>query len=366
MHQPRQPRRPKPSWRSGPGYVFWVLSDIHADSADNSFSGRCEKLLRDILHAWEEIRPLFEGDLHAGILLVGDLTKRSARAEYRLFQNNILERLQRHLGLESTSIFSTPGNHDHLRGVIDHADPKHPKNIKAGNKRGYLAGNDGQWEEQVGSRFFLYDWWAREHARGASAERTAGPWTTSVPIPPDGVDPGFKIKLAALNSAIASNGRGGGANGDDAGLWIHDEQVNLALPEPKRRNTVALTLMHHPPYFLDDREHDARQTLFERSDIILHGHIHQRDWNPANSARPVILGAPSFGHPDAGTIGDLNHRDGCAILRVERKRAQMFFLSHREAQGHLASKIDYKTENGLAVPDCDEPLRAVPIQVVGR
>lgn len=350
-----------PSWRRSSAFLFLAISDVHVDERDETLEHRAGRVTRDVVNAWRDFQSYSSGDVIGGILVVGDLTKKSGRSEFSLFQERVLRPLMVATSIGRERVFAVPGNHDHLRSVIDRDDKRHPKNVRVeSGEDGRLAmcARGALWEERIGSRFYLYHEWATQNSAKVCIDRTAGPWRVEVSSPPEQV--GFGLDVVGLNSAIASNGHGS-ENGDDDDLWIHDSQARQVIAPQLSPNQVQLVLMHHPPDLLDSRDGEAKALLLGRPGVVVHGHVHRRGSIPGSERRPVVVVAPSLGNPDARDDGSPNHKDGCAILRIEKERVQVFYYSHAPPRGSRPMLMKCRrSPDGIPVPDVDEPIGPVP------
>jgi len=373
---------PPPLWRTGPAYVFLALSDIHV-KADAGFENRLHRLRRSFFEAWPALEAELGDERVGALLLLGDLTQASGRAEFETLDRCLIQHLLTSFDLKKEHLYAVPGNHDHLRNIIcpstapasrtgffakcltkliggvPGAWPKgaapahHPQTVRLLEHRSELYSDKLRWENAVGSRFFIFHEWARGSG-GWNPSRSGGPWSGLAPRRNAHPDPApFALRLVGLNTAIASNGFG---EDDGAGLWLCDSQVDDALlpdrpaARDKDASEIVVALMHHAPEDLDDQDIDARRLLFSKVHVVLHGHHHKETHRAGTADRPPIVSLGALGHPRYGR----KTPDVCAILRVQRERIQVFRLKQRLAELGQHTRFEWrKGIDGRLLPDED-------------
>lgn len=235
--------------------ITWLhLSDLHFRVAEDNFESRLiyDKLLDDLKHIEEDIDLVF---------VTGDIAFSGRTEEYALaseFFNSVLEILN----IKKENIFYVPGNHDIQRSNTANYVSKMLENINSEKEVSEILGSKelrevflkrlNNYYEFVGNNSF-------------PIEKSELSYTKNININ------GIEVAIVGLNSAWGST-----SSSEKGNIVLGERQVIEAFSKIEKPQ-ITITLLHHPIYyFKDDDVESVEAVINNRSDFVLHGHIHSR------------------------------------------------------------------------------------------
>lgn len=235
--------------------VTWLhLSDLHFRVTEDKFESELiyDRLLEDLKHIEEHIDLVF---------VTGDIAYSGRTEEYERaskFFNNILEILN--LGREA--IFFVPGNHDIQRSNTANYVSKMLDGINSEKEVAEILGSKGLREIFLKRLNNYYDF-VKNNA--FPIEKSELSYTKNICVN------GIEIAVVGLNSAWGSN-----SNFEKGNIILGERQVIEAFSKIHNPQ-VTITLLHHPIYYFRDEDVESVESVINnRSDFVLHGHIHRR------------------------------------------------------------------------------------------
>jgi len=235
--------------------VTWLhLSDLHFRVTEDNFESELiyDRLLEDLKHIEEHIDLVF---------VTGDIAYSGRIEEYErasIFFNNVLEILS--LGREA--IFFVPGNHDVQRSNTANYVSKMLDGINSEKEVAEILGSK-ELREIFLKRLNNYYDFVKNSA--FPIEKSELSYTKNININ------GIEIAVVGLNSAWGSN-----SNLEKGNIILGERQVIEAFSKIHNPQ-VTITLLHHPIYYFRDEDVESVESVINnRSDFVLHGHIHRR------------------------------------------------------------------------------------------
>lgn len=254
--------------------VTWLhLSDLHFRVREDDFKSELiyDRLLEDLKHIEEHIDFVF---------VTGDIAYSGRIEEYErasIFFNNVLEILN--LGREA--IFFVPGNHDVQRSNTANYVSKMLDGIKSEKEIAEILGSK-ELREIFLKRLNNYYDFVKNYT--FPIEKSELSYTKNINVN------GIEIAVVGLNSAWGST-----SNLEKGNIILGERQVIEAFSKIGNPQ-VTITLLHHPIYYFRDEDVESVETIINnRSDFILHGHIHKRkvitQKMPDNMVHYLVAGA---------------------------------------------------------------------------
>lgn len=235
--------------------VTWLhLSDLHFRITEDNFESKLiyEKLLEDLKRIEVQIDLVF---------VTGDIAFSGRVEEYEIankFFNSVLEILN--LGKES--IFFVPGNHDIYRSNSVHILSKIIECVNSEKDVSGILGNKELMEVFLHKFNNYYDFMSNNSSMIDKPELS---YTKNINV--NGVD----VAVVGLNSAWSST-----SELEKGNIILGERQVIEAYSRIETPQ-ITITLLHHPIYyFRDDDVESVEAIINNRSDFVLHGHIHSR------------------------------------------------------------------------------------------
>lgn len=235
--------------------ITWLhLSDLHFRVTKDNFESQLiyDKLLEDLKHIEKQIDLIF---------VTGDIAFSGHTEEYALaskFFNSVLEILN----LKKENIFFVPGNHDIQRSNTANYVSKMLESINSEKEVSEILGSKelrkvflkrlNNYYEFVGNNSF-------------PIEKSELSYTKNINVN------GIEVAIVGLNSAWSST-----SSSEKGNIVLGERQVIEAFSKIEKPQ-ITITLLHHPIYyFKDDDVESVEAVINNRSDFVLHGHIHSR------------------------------------------------------------------------------------------
>ena len=235
--------------------VTWLhLSDLHFRVTEDNFESEIiyDRLLEDLKHIEEHIDLVF---------VTGDIAYSGRIEEYErasIFFNKVLEILN--LGKEV--IFFVPGNHDVQRSNTANYVSKMLDGINSEKEVAEILGSKELREIFLKRLNNYYDFVKKT---AFPIEKSELSYTKNINVN------GIEIAVVGLNSAWGSN-----SNLEKGNIILGERQVIEAYSKIQNPQ-VTITLLHHPIYYFRDEDVESVESVINnRSDFVLHGHIHRR------------------------------------------------------------------------------------------
>lgn len=235
--------------------LTWLhLSDLHFRCRDDNFESQLiyNKLLEDLTHIEKPIDFVF---------VTGDIAYSGNKKEYEMaseFFKNVIKILR----IKKDAIFCVPGNHDIQRTNITNYITKILDNVSSEKEISEIIGQKELREVFLKRLQNYYDFVDKNFF---PIEKSDLSYTKNITV--NGID----VAIVGLNSAWASN-----SSLEKGNIVLGERQVIEAFSEIKNPQII-ISLLHHPVYyFRDDDVERVESVINNRSDFVLHGHIHNR------------------------------------------------------------------------------------------
>lgn len=235
--------------------VTWLhLSDLHFRVTEDNFQSELiyDRLLEDLKHIEEHIDLVF---------VTGDIAYSGRVEEYERasdFFNKVLEILN----LRREAIFFVPGNHDVQRSNTANYVSKMLDGINSEKEVAEILGSKELREIFLKRLNNYYDF---VKSNAFPIEKSELSYTKNINVN------GIEIAVVGLNSAWGST-----SNLEKGNIILGERQVIEAFSKIHNPQ-VTITLLHHPIYYFRDEDVESVETVINnRSDFVLHGHIHRR------------------------------------------------------------------------------------------
>ena len=235
--------------------VTWLhLSDLHFRITEDNFESKLiyEKLLEDLKHI----------EVHIDLVFVtGDIAFSGRTEEYEI-ASNFFSSVLEILNLKKDAIFFVPGNHDIYRSNSVHILSKIIECINSEKDVSGILGNKELMEAFLHKFSNYYDFVGNNSSMIDKPELS---YTKNINVN------GVEVAVVGLNSAWSSN-----SELEKGNIILGERQVieaysRIGTPQ------ITITLLHHPIYyFRDDDVESVEAIINNRSDFVLHGHIHSR------------------------------------------------------------------------------------------
>lgn len=236
--------------------ISWLhLSDLHFRCREDNFYSQLvyDNLLSDIHNIDTKIDFVF---------VTGDIAYSGKREEYE-YAGVFFDKLVQLLQIDKSHIYCVPGNHDIKRSTSSQYSARLIENTLSEKEVSEILG-DNQLKDFLLKKFKNYYTFIEKHF--FHVEKNDLFYTKNVNVN------GIEIAIVGLNSAWASN------SSDEKGkIVLGERQVIEAFSKIKNPH-LTLSLLHHPIYyFKDDDVAKVQSIINQRSDFVLHGHIHNRE-----------------------------------------------------------------------------------------
>lgn len=235
--------------------ITWLhLSDLHFRVSEDNFNSRLiyDRLLEDLKH--------IEGHIDL-VFVTGDIAFSGRTEEYELasrFFNSVLEILN----LKKENIFFVPGNHDIQRSNTANYVSKMLESINSEKEVSEILGSK-ELREVFLKR--LNNYYEFVENNSFPIEKSELSYTKNVNVN------GIEVAIVGLNSAWSST-----SSSEKGNIVLGERQVIEAFSKIEKPQ-ITITLLHHPIYyFKDDDVESVEAVINNRSDFVLHGHIHNR------------------------------------------------------------------------------------------
>jgi hypothetical protein len=275
--------------------VFLHLSDIHFSrrsaahyDLDRDLRDRVEADARAASRALPTI---------TGILVSGDIAFSGQPNEYEVARA-WLDALARNLGCTEENVWTVPGNHDVDRAAIKQSylirtlhRRLRPQNPVAVDQELDELHSDEEAFRSLHRPFAGYNAFAAPYRCVVGSPSLH--WEDDLPL-----NDGSLLRLRGLNSALISND----SDDDSANRLVIGTQQSLP---PRRQGVVYLTLCHHPPDWVWDRD-QFTQNLNARVAVALFGHKHVQRIERVNDSLRVGSGALQPSRTEPGWLPRYN------------------------------------------------------------
>jgi hypothetical protein len=244
------------------GLTWYQFSDLHfRDRPDFDRSIVLSALQRDIP------AQLDKGLVPDFICVTGDIAWSGQEQEYRIAETEFFLPLLDQIGLPRDKLFIVPGNHDVDRSALEVLNCAPLAALDSRDKVNRFIG-DSKTLARYLIGFEAYD----SFVRSLTGQANSGlGWKHSTTVK------GTRVSLLGLNTAWMSGYSGipGWREDEQGHLIVGERQLLPLLPDAEEADLV-LALMHHPLSWLSDHDKAAiEQTLADRCDIVMHGHVHR-------------------------------------------------------------------------------------------
>ncbi len=311
--------------------VSWLhLSDMHI-SANNSFD---QKVIHEALFKDLETQ-INEYDIKLRfIFFTGDAAFSASKEDYE--QDNIFfDELFRRLDIDKNNLFIVPGNHDVNRYKASKILDDNRRKFDTREEIKEVI-EDRKMLENFLSRFDNYSEFLTK-LYGNTFRMGADNYFFGQIRLVDGVEFG----IIGLNSAWASHG----GRHDCNNIYISEMQLNEAI-EKVKRSSIKIVLLHHPLSWLYEEDKvDIENLLYRHCHIILHGHLHNPDFQIVNSLKgqQIIIpaGAIFAGRRISNSYNITTLDSTSEIIRIRPRRyydGPRKFLTDIESLGNDESR----------------------------
>lgn len=236
--------------------VTWLhLSDMHFVVKEDSFESQLiyATLLEDLKHIKERIDLVF---------VTGDIAFSGRVDEYAL-ASKFFDSVLKILNLKKDNVYFVPGNHDIQRSVSANYVSKMLAGIKSEKEVSKILGNKELRELFLKRLNNYYDFVGNN---AFPIEKSELSYTKNIKI--NGID----VAIVGLNSAWGST------SSEEKGNIILGERQVLEAYSKIKTPQLTITLLHHPIYYFTDEDvFRVQSVIHNRSDFVLHGHIHNRE-----------------------------------------------------------------------------------------
>lgn len=235
--------------------VTWLhLSDLHFRVTEDNFESELiyDRLLEDLKQIEEHIDLVF---------VTGDIAY-SGRVEEYERASKFFNRVLKILNLGREAIFFVPGNHDIQRSNTANYVSKMLDGIHSEKEVAEILGSRELREIFLKRLNNYYDF---VENNAFLIEKSELSYTKKINVN------GIEIAVVGLNSAWGST-----SNSEKGNIVLGERQVIEAFSKIGDAQ-VTITLLHHPTYYFRDEDVESVETVINnRSDFVLHGHIHRR------------------------------------------------------------------------------------------
>lgn len=235
--------------------VTWLhLSDLHFRCSEDNFESQLiyNSLLEDLKHIEEQIDLVF---------VTGDIAY-SGRAEEYEIANAFFSKVLKILKLKKESIFFVPGNHDIQRSNTASYISRMLDNIHSEKEVAEILGSK-ELRTLFLKRFNNYYEFASNNS--FFIDKSDLSYTKNIRINE------VEVAIVGLNSAWSSI-----SSLEKGNIVLGERQVIEAFSKVKNPQ-ITISLLHHPIYYFRDEDVESVEAIINnRSDFVLHGHIHSR------------------------------------------------------------------------------------------
>lgn len=254
------------------GKITWLhLSDLHFGSKGSAVPAETvlSSLLSDIATAQQHFDMIF---------VSGDIAYAGKALEYKQAEK-FFSQLLKITGVSKEHLFLVPGNHDVERSLASEIITDAVTHASTNDITAVLA--DKSARDIFLSKFNNYTEFL---SNLLTEERNGLSFTKNILIND------IPVSVVGFNSAWSSSSR------DEKGHIVLGEKLAAEAYSEVKQSELIITLMHHPPYyFRDDDVARAGNIIDNRSDFVLHGHIHQNIIDthsaPGNTVHYLVAGA---------------------------------------------------------------------------
>lgn len=248
------------------------MSDFHFRPESSWESGPMSRALVDLLSHEEKMPDV--------VAVTGDIAFSAEVTQYedalKWFRGQLLPAL----GIEGSRVYFVPGNHDVARSRSAGTAPALAKSVlDAEDPGGALARvlQSADDRDVFERRFKNYSDFV---IRLTEDDRRSKMWWSSTVSIDD-----VPVALAGLCSPLLSH-----QDREQGRLFLGTFQVRDATQNSGQLN---IAMMHHPFEYFDERDRQARRTVENWADIVLHGHTHTLDFMTVgrDDMRVLVAGA---------------------------------------------------------------------------
>jgi predicted phosphodiesterase len=251
------------------------LSDFH-------FSKKSEWESTPVLNELvSDLSNLMDEKLNPDLVVIsGDITQGGKKADFNKALQWIEKRLIPTLGINNKQLFLVPGNHDLERIGREKTTKAYLTDIIENQKFDELSESfqDERTKNQIIKPFrnFLNCW---KNFGPKNIDKSLPWWSTAVVIREK------RIFLSGICSSLMS-----GLFKDDKGKLLLSRYQIYKIFENKFDYDLSITIMHHPWSYLDDfEESNLKDTIRQKSNILLTGHCHKLDHSIIERPNQKIL-----------------------------------------------------------------------------
>lgn len=233
--------------------ISWLhLSDLHFRCSQDEFMSQLiyKKLLEDLKHINEKIDFIF---------VTGDIAFSGQKKEYERASDFFNEALKI-LKVTRDHLFFVPGNHDIQRSKF----ANYISNILAEtNSEKEVSVILGDKELRTAFLKKLDDYYGFVRENSFAIDNSELSYTKNINVN------GIEIAIVGLNSVWGSS-----SSSEKGNIVLGERQVIEAYSKIKNPK-LTITLLHHPIYYFRDEDAEKVEAIINnRSDFVLHGHIH--------------------------------------------------------------------------------------------
>lgn len=235
--------------------ITWLhLSDLHFCCREDDFENQLiyDKLLEDLKHIGEHIDFVF---------VTGDIAFSGNAREYEI-ASVFFEKILKILNIEKENLFFVPGNHDIQRSNTSNYISKMLNGIHSEKAVSEIIGSKELREVFLKKLNSYYDFVGKNSFPIDKSELS---YTKNINVN------GVEVAIVGLNSVWGST-----SSSEKGNIILGERQVVEAFSKIGNPQ-LTITLLHHPIYYFRDEDVERVEAVINnRSDFVLHGHIHNR------------------------------------------------------------------------------------------
>jgi formylglycine-generating enzyme required for sulfatase activity/predicted phosphodiesterase len=255
------------------------------------------------------------------IIITGDLAFSGEKDQYevvKLFCNNLLTSTY----LTADNLFIVPGNHDVMRSSANVNILKYSSLYTDQDAITSII-QDPVPLNMYTSKFDNFNEFANEQMGHNYFDRDNFWYQNTLYINKDGAE--LSINLFGLNSALFA----GYDDDDKEKLALGLYQVRNALEAPREEATLSIAFFHHPFKCFHESDLCSKNLLFEKTDIILTGHLHsERPYDINDPAGKVLCVQAGATYLTRTSKNSFNEIEIDLNVRERKGRGRIYFYKY--------------------------------------